>query len=58
MPKRRVGEIPHRIVNKQATGEGRSGGTHPATKRGKACKRGGVKKTPQEEGKANFPHEL
>jgi hypothetical protein len=49
VPKRREGEIPH---NKLA-GEGRSGGTHPATRSRKAYKGGGGRKTPQEKGKAH-----
>jgi hypothetical protein len=44
VPKREGGEIPH---NKPVR-EGRSSGTHPATRSGKACKSGSGRKTPQE----------
>jgi hypothetical protein len=43
------GEIPHGTVNKLAR-EARSGGTHPASRRGKAYKSGSGRKTPQERG--------
>jgi hypothetical protein len=44
-------------MNKLAR-EGRSGGTHPATRSGKACKIVCVRKIPMEGVKGHFPHEL
>jgi hypothetical protein len=45
-------------LTSQLAGEGRSGGTRPATRSGKACKSGGGRKTPQERGEDHFPREL
>jgi hypothetical protein len=53
VPKRGGGEIPHKLA-----GEGRSSGTCPATRSGKACKSGGGRKIPQERGEDQIPHEL
>jgi hypothetical protein len=50
VPKREGGEIPHRTVINKLAREGRSGGTHPATRSGKAYKSGSGRKTPQERG--------
>jgi hypothetical protein len=41
-------------INK-LTREGRSGGTHPATRSGKACKSSGMRKTPLERGEGTLP---
>jgi hypothetical protein len=39
-----------KISHNNLAGEGRSSGTHPATRSRKACKSGGGRKTPQERG--------
>jgi hypothetical protein len=42
-------------LTSQLAGEGRSGGTRPATRSGKACKSGGGRETPQERGEDPLP---
>jgi hypothetical protein len=43
------GETPHELA-----GEGRSSGTCPAIKSGRACKSGGRRKTPQKRGEGTL----
>jgi hypothetical protein len=43
----RKGHFPRELQINKLAGEGRSDGTCPATRSGKACKSGGGRKTPQ-----------